>query len=68
MTVALKGSHPETPMLVEVEEKDGEVRLIYNKFAFVVCRTVGKEHVVEVRDIDTGVRHTAPIASSCWRR
>lgn len=68
MTVSIKGSDLAAPLFIEVEEKDGEVRLKYNGFAFVVCRTKGNEHFVEVRDIDTGVRHTAMIESSCWRR
>jgi len=69
MTVVLKGSpRLEPPMIIEAKEVNGEVHLIYNGFAFVVCKSEeGSGHVVEVRDADTGVRHKAGIAASCWR-
>jgi hypothetical protein len=68
MAIALKGSEPEAPLFIEVEEKDGEVRLLHRGFAFVVCRTEGVEHIVEVRDKDCGVTGRNNIQALCWRR
>ena len=58
---------PRPDLNIQVVEKNGEVHLVYNNHAFVRCRTTEKgENVVEVVDIDTGVRHSTTIEVACW--
>lgn len=55
---------------VEEDKEKGEVRLVFNNHAFVVCKTLvgALGHVVQVVDVDTGIRHEAMIRPLCWMR
>jgi len=64
-----KAPHENLKIQVVEDGEKGEVRLVYNNHAFVVCKTDSNgEHVVQIVDADIGVRFNAPIETTCWRR
>lgn len=53
---------------VEAKRVGDQVHLICQGHAFVVCKVVSGRSVVEVVDVDTGVRFTDDITVLCWSR
>ena len=53
---------------IDCVRKGDEVHLVCNGHAFAVCKTRDGQAVVQLIDVDTGVRHEEDIRLLCWRR
>lgn len=53
---------------IKCVEERGEIRLVCNGEAFVVCKMLDGKAVVQVVDADTGVKYQGDIGMLCWAR
>ena len=67
--MAIHLNNDKSDLSVNMKAENGEVRLSFNGHTFLRLYTDEHgSHLVDIVDVDTGVRSSSSIPALCWRR